>query len=113
MSYYQRHVFFCTNVRGEEAARPSCGRCGSDAMRAYLKGKVKERDMTGPGAVRINKSGCMDRCEEGPVVVVYPDGVWYHSCTAEVLDRIVEEHLIGGRPVREFVFAAPDHATAE
>lgn len=99
MSYYQRHVFFCTNVRDEAAARPSCGRCGSDAMRAYLKGKVKDLDMAGPGAVRINKSGCLDRCEEGPVVVVYPEGVWYTYVDEEDLDEILEEHLVNGRVV--------------
>ncbi|MDX1455274.1 MAG: (2Fe-2S) ferredoxin domain-containing protein [Gammaproteobacteria bacterium] len=98
-SYYQRHAFFCTNVRDEGAARPSCGRCGSDALRAYLKEKVKTADLNGPGAIRVNKSGCLDRCEEGPVLVIYPEATWYTYVDEEDLDEIFEEHLVHGRVV--------------
>jgi (2Fe-2S) ferredoxin len=99
MGYYERHVFFCTNVRDEDAVRPSCGRCGSDGFRAYVKQRLKDLDMTGEGKVRINSAGCLDRCEEGPTLVVYPEGVWYTFIDEEDLDEIIDEHLVGGRPV--------------
>lgn len=103
MGYYERHLFFCTNVRDEDAARPSCGRCGSDELRAYVKTRLKALDMAGQGRVRVNKAGCLDRCEEGPTLVVYPEGVWYTFIDEEDLDEIIEEHLIGGRPVERLM----------
>ncbi|MDY6942829.1 MAG: (2Fe-2S) ferredoxin domain-containing protein [Pseudomonadota bacterium] len=99
MSYYSHHVFFCTNVR-EGDDRPSCGRCGADGMRDYAKQRIKELGMAGPGGVRINKAGCMDRCEEGPVLVVYPEGVWYSYVDQDDVDEIIDEHLRNGRIVR-------------
>jgi len=99
VSYYQRHVFFCTNVRGADAERPSCGRCGSEAMREYAKGKVKELGLSGAGQVRVNSAGCLDRCEEGPVCVVYPEAVWYTYVDSFDIDEIIESHLVGGKPV--------------
>ena len=96
MSYYQRHVFFCTNDRGLGADRPSCNRCGSAAMRDYAKGRVKELGLAGEGKVRVNKAGCLDRCEEGPVCVVYPEGTWYTYVDESDLDEIIESHLVGG-----------------
>ncbi len=99
MSYYQRHIFFCTNVRPEGVDRPSCGRCGSQALRDYVKARIAEAGLAGKGGVRVNTSGCLDRCEEGPVAVVYPEGVWYTYVDEEDLDEIIEEHLVAGRPV--------------
>ncbi|NNE04287.1 MAG: (2Fe-2S) ferredoxin domain-containing protein, partial [Xanthomonadales bacterium] len=66
MSFYKRHIFFCTNDRGAGAERPSCNRCGSAEMRDYAKMRMKKLGLTGEGKVRVNKSGCLDRCEEGP-----------------------------------------------
>lgn len=103
MSYYERHLFFCTNVRDAGADRPSCGRCGSDALRDYAKKRLKALDMTGQGKVRVNKAGCLDRCEEGPTLVVYPEGVWYTFVDEEDLDEIIEEHLVAGRPVERLM----------
>ena len=99
MSHYRRHIFFCTNVRGEDAERPSCGRCGSAEMRGYVKKRVKELGLAGAGELRVNTAGCLDRCEEGPVCVVYPEAVWYTYIDEEDLDEIIDEHLVGGRPV--------------
>jgi (2Fe-2S) ferredoxin len=99
MSHYQRHVFFCTNDRGADAERPSCGRCGSEAMREHAKQRIKELGLSGPGQVRINSSGCLDRCEEGPVCVVYPEAVWYTYVDKLDINEIIERHLVGGEPV--------------
>lgn len=99
MSHYQRHIFFCVNERGPDADRPSCNQCGAAQMRDYAKKKAKALGITGPGKVRVNQAGCLDRCEEGPVCVVYPEGVWYTYVDEEDIDEIVESHLVNGKPV--------------
>ena len=99
MSYYRRHVFFCTNDRGPDSDRPSCNRCGSQAMRDYAKERVKALGLAGPGQVRVNSSGCLDRCEEGPVCVVYPEGVWYTYVDQHDVDEIIDSHIVDGKPV--------------
>jgi len=99
MSYYRRHIFFCTNDRGAGADRPSCNRCGSAAMREYAKARIKELGLAGEGQVRVNAAGCLDRCEQGPVCVVYPEGTWYTYVDETDIDEIVESHLAGGQPV--------------
>jgi (2Fe-2S) ferredoxin len=100
LSYYNRHIFFCVNDRGCDADRPSCNQCGSGAMRDYAKGRVKELGLAGEGKVRVNQAGCLDRCEEGPVCVVYPEGVWYTYVDEEDVDEIIESHLVNGKPVK-------------
>ena len=97
--YYRRHLFFCTNDRGTDAERPSCNQCGSAKLRDYAKARVKEMGLTGPGKVRINKAGCLDRCEEGPVCVVYPEAVWYTYIDEEDVDEIIDSHLKNGQVV--------------
>lgn len=99
MNYYERHIFFCVNDRGPDADRPSCNRCGSQRMRDYAKARIKKLGLAGQGKVRVNQSGCLDRCEEGPVCVVYPDGVWYTYIDEVDIDEIVDSHLVGGAPV--------------
>ncbi|HLF30727.1 MAG TPA: hypothetical protein VI566_06825 [Xanthomonadales bacterium] len=99
MSYYQRHVFFCTNDRGAASERPSCNRCGSARLREYAKERVKELGKAGAGGIRINTAGCLDRCEEGPVCVVYPEGTWYTYIDEVDIDEIIDSHLLGGKPV--------------
>ena len=89
MSYYQRHIFFCTNDRGPVSERPSCNRCGSAEIRDYAKKRVKELGQSGEGKIRVNKAGCLDRCEEGPVCVVYPEGTWYTYIDESDLDDIL------------------------
>lgn len=99
MGYYRRHIFFCTNIRPEGESRPSCGRCGSEALRNYAKQRVRELGLAGPGGVRVNTSGCLDRCEEGPAAVVYPEGTWYTYVDEEDVEEIVTSHLRDGIPV--------------
>lgn len=98
MSHYQRHIFFCTNKR-ENSDRPCCAASGAEAMRLHAKQKVKELGLAGPGKVRVNLAGCLDRCELGPVAVVYPEGVWYTYVDQADIDEIVSEHLAHGRVV--------------
>ena len=97
MSYYRYHVFMCTNQRDD--GRACCAACGSSAMRDYLKQRSKELGIAGPGGVRINIAGCMDRCEQGPVMVVYPEAISYTYVDREDLDEILDEHLLHGRVV--------------
>ena len=99
MSYYQRHIFFCTNDRGANADRPSCNRCGSAELRDYAKSRVKQLELAGPGRVRVNQAGCLDRCEQGPVCVVYPEGTWYTYVDEADVDEIIESHLLSGKAV--------------
>lgn len=97
MSYYRHHIFFCTNRRDD--GRENCAACGAEDARAYVKSRVKELGMAGPGNVRVNNAGCLDRCSEGPVAVVYPDETWYTYVDREDLDEIIESHLKNGKPV--------------
>jgi (2Fe-2S) ferredoxin len=97
--YYQRHLFFCTNDRGTDAERPSCNQCGSTDLRDYAKNRVKKLGLSGQGKVRVNKAGCLDRCEEGPVCVVYPEGVWYTYIDEEDVDEIIDSHIKNGQVV--------------
>jgi (2Fe-2S) ferredoxin len=98
MSYYERHIFFCCNQR-EPGDRPCCADKGAARMRDYAKGRVKALGLSGPGKVRVNQAGCLDRCEEGPCIVVYPDGVWYTYVDQADIDEIIEEHVKHGRVV--------------
>ena len=97
MSHYQRHVFFCLNQR--EAPRACCATHDAAAMQEHAKARVKELGLSGPGKVRINKAGCLDRCEEGPCLVVYPEAVWYTYVDRADIDEIVDRHLVHGEIV--------------
>ena len=103
MPPFERHVFVCHNVRPEGAPRPSCSRDGKSDLHTELQQQVKA---AGLGArVRINKSGCLDQCEHGPTMVVYPEAVWYGNVQPEDAAEIVAEHLIAGRPVERLRLA--------
>jgi (2Fe-2S) ferredoxin len=99
MSYYERHAFFCTNQRSD--GRACCQDHGAMALRKYARDRLQQADVSGPGGVRASASGCLARCSEGPVIVVYPEGVWYTYFSRADVDRIVDEHLIGGRVVED------------
>jgi (2Fe-2S) ferredoxin len=96
-SYYKYHVFFCTNQR--EDGSQCCGNYGASKLRDYAKGEIKAANLQKPGGIRINSAGCLNRCSEGPVIVVYPQGVWYSYVDKDDVDEIIEEHLKKGRVV--------------
>lgn len=96
---YGRHVLLCT---GPECCTPEVGTAAWQA----LKGQIQENNLgTGPDACYRSKVGCLRVCCHGPTMVVYPEGTWYHGMTAERIPRFVREHLVGGKPVEEWVFA--------
>ena len=98
VSYYKRHVFFCCNQRPPGEA--CCNNHGAQKMREYAKDRIKSLGLSGPGKIRVNAAGCLDRCKEGPVMVVYPEAVWYTYVDREDIDEIIREHLQHGRVVR-------------
>lgn len=97
MSYYRYHVFFCTNQR--EDGSDCCQRFDARALRDYAKQRSKELGLAGEGGVRINTAGCLDRCADGPVMVVYPEATWYTYLDRADIDEIIDEHLLHGRIV--------------
>jgi (2Fe-2S) ferredoxin len=97
MSFYERHVFFCCNQR--DAPEKCCNEFGAADMQKYAKERIKALGLNGHGKVRINKAGCMDRCEEGPVLVVYPEAVWYTYVDRGDIDEIIDRHVVGGEIV--------------
>jgi (2Fe-2S) ferredoxin len=103
-SYYDRHIFFCLNERknGEEC----CAQHQAQAAFDHCKKLVKEAGISGPGQVRVNKAGCLDRCAAGPVAVVYPEAVWYSYVDLQDIDEIVESHLKNGSVVERLVTPA-------
>ncbi|MCP4409651.1 MAG: (2Fe-2S) ferredoxin domain-containing protein [Gammaproteobacteria bacterium] len=96
MSFYKRHIFFCTNLREDGIC---CNEYDATEIRAHAKQRIKALGINGQGKVRVNAAGCLDRCSEGPVAVVYPEDVWYTYESKEDLDEIVDEHLVKGRIV--------------
>ncbi len=101
MSYYQRHIFFCLNQR--ENGENACAQHGAQAAFDRCKSRVKAAGLTGPGGVRVNKAGCLDRCAGGPVAVVYPEAVWYSFVDQDDIDEIVDSHLAKGEVVERLL----------
>jgi len=95
----RRHIFLCS----DQTKPKCCEKAASLESWNYLKSRLQELDLTGPGGVFRTKANCLRICLQGPTAGVYPEGTWYHSCTPEVIERIIQEHLIGGAPVEEFV----------
>ena len=105
MSYYRYHIFFCLNARDNGEA--CCAQHDAQAAFDHCKARVKAAGLAGPGGVRVNKAGCMDRCAGAPVAVVYPQGVWYTYVDAQDIDEIIDSHLVDGRVV-ERLLLPPD-----
>ncbi len=98
---YSKHIFVCTNQRPDGAPKPSCGLTHGEAIIAEFKKLVRQNDLS--VEIRTQKTGCMDVCEQGPAIVVYPDGVFYKVTEMSDVKRIVDEHLVGGKVVVELV----------
>lgn len=101
MSYYKNHVFFCTNLR--EDGSQCCGQHHAQEMRDYMKKRSKELGLVRTGEVRVNTAGCLNRCEHGPVIVIYPDETWYTFVDKDDIDEIIDEHLIKGNKVERLL----------
>jgi (2Fe-2S) ferredoxin len=102
--YYQHHVFFCLNQR--QAPEGCCANQGAQAAFEHCKSRVKALGLSGPGGVRVNKAGCLDRCAGGPIMVVYPQETWYTYVDQSDIDEIVERHLKKGEVVERLLTPA-------
>lgn len=103
--YFKRHIFFCLNERANGEA--CCAQHGAQSAFDHCKKRIKDLGLSGPGQVRVNKAGCLDRCSGGPVAVVYPEGTWYTYVDPTDIDEIVDSHLRDGRVV-ERLLTPPD-----
>src|SRR4051812_5790703 len=103
--YFQAHVFVCCNRRPDGHPRGSCAARGSEKLRDYMKVRAKELGLKG---VRVNQAGCLDRCEFGPTMVIYPEGVWYRPETPADVDEILTAHLVAGGRVKRLMLTEND-----
>jgi (2Fe-2S) ferredoxin len=101
MPKFERHVFICGNVRPQGHPRGCCDPAGQAELQVRFKQKLAEHGLK--GKVRANQSGCLDQCEHGPNVVIYPEAVWYGGVTLADVDEIVQSHILGGEPVKRLM----------
>jgi (2Fe-2S) ferredoxin len=100
-NYFQYHVFFCLNQRAE--GEVCCIDKGAEAAFDHMKARVKALGLNGQDKVRINRAGCFDRCDEGPLLVIYPQAVWYTFIDNTDIDEIIESHLVKGKVVERLM----------
>lgn len=103
MSYYRQHLFFCMNQR--DGGRQCCNNANATAMKDHAKRRIKSLGLDGPGGVRVNMAGCLGRCAEGPVLVIYPEEVWYTYSTQADVDEIIDSHVLQGQVVTRLLLA--------
>ena len=103
MPKFSKHIFICGNQRALDHPRGSCDPCGSGELHRAFKARLAATSVR--ANVRANKAGCLDQCEHGPTVVVYPEAVWYGHVSLADVDEIVESHILGGEPVRRLQIA--------
>ena len=104
MPYYRYQLFFCINQRKEGKA--CCANHDASAMRDYAKQQLKKLGIHEAGQCRANTSSCLGRCDEGPILVIYPEGIWYSYKTHTDIDQIIQEHIIGGKPVKQLMISS-------
>lgn len=101
MPSYTHHIFVCENIRAADDPRGSCGAKGSADIRAAMKKEIASCGLK--GSVRANSAGCLDQCEKGPTVVVYPEGIWYGGVTVDDVHEIIQSHIVEGKPVERLL----------
>ncbi|MEI6162035.1 MAG: (2Fe-2S) ferredoxin domain-containing protein [Roseococcus sp.] len=108
--YFEAHVFVCCNRRPDGHKRGSCAASGSEALRDFMKARAKELGLKG---VRINQAGCLDRCEFGPTMVIYPEGIWYQVHTRDDVEEVLQAHLVEGGRARRLMLTEKDVVPAK
>jgi (2Fe-2S) ferredoxin len=101
MPKFEKHIFICTNQRPEGHPRGSCDAAGREELQKSFKKKLAEHGIG--HRVRANKAGCLDQCEHGPTVAIYPEAIWYGSVRESDVEEIVTSHILGGRPVERLI----------
>lgn len=101
MSHYTKHIFICTNQKAP--GKQCCANSGGEEYFDFMKAKLLELDLHGPGKIRVSKSGCLGRCSSGPCIVIYPEGVWYTYSSFSDIEQIIKSHLIDGEIVEQLL----------
>jgi (2Fe-2S) ferredoxin len=101
LTYYSKHVLICTNQKDE--GKQCCARSGGKEFFVYMKSRLVELEIHGPGKIRVSQSGCLGRCASGPCIVIYPEGVWYNYTSFADLDEIINSHLVSGVVVQKLI----------
>ncbi|WP_408903877.1 (2Fe-2S) ferredoxin domain-containing protein [Neoroseomonas eburnea] len=108
--FYAAHVFVCTNRRPDNHPRGCCAARGSEKLRDYMKARAKELKIPN---IRVNSAGCLERCEFGPAMVIYPEGIWYRPTNVDDVEEILQVHVIGGGRVRRLMLTEKDVVPAK